>query len=101
MKKIINGKLYNTDTAELIGELNNGRSYTDLGYCEDALYRKKTGEFFLHGKGGAMTRYAEWVGDCRTGGEIIIPLTIIQAMKWTEKNLTAHKYEEIFGKVEE
>ena len=46
MKKIINGKKYDTDTAEQIGYDNNGLLCSDLSYIEETLYKKKTGEFF-------------------------------------------------------
>lgn len=45
-KKIINGKLYNTETATLVGRWWNKYSIHDFKYCEESLYRKKTGEFF-------------------------------------------------------
>ena len=44
MRQIINGKMYNTDTAILIEEDWNGK--TGLGYFCEALYRKTSGEFF-------------------------------------------------------
>jgi hypothetical protein len=101
MKKIINGRMYNTDTAELVGKWDNCLSRTDFGYCEEKLYRKKTGEYFLHGKGGARSRWCEWVGNCVCDGEGIIPLNITMAKEWAENNLSADEYEEIFGEVEE
>jgi hypothetical protein len=101
MKKIINGKKYDTDTAELVGEWDNGHYYTDFSWCSEALYRKRTGEFFLHGKGGARSRWCEWVGNCVCDGEGIIPLNITMAKEWAENNLSADEYEEIFGEVEE
>ena len=47
MKKIINGKVYDTSTAERVGGWNNNCSTSDFGYCSEDLYRKRTGEFFL------------------------------------------------------
>lgn len=52
MKKIINGKKYDTDTAKEVGYSNNGLLSTDIDYIEETLYQKKTGEFFLYGEGG-------------------------------------------------
>ena len=101
MKKIINGRMYNTDTAELMGEWYNGLSRTDFWYCEEKLYLKKTGEYFLYGRGGARSRWSEWVCNCVGEGEGIIPLTITMAKEWAECNLSADEYEEIFGEVEE
>ena len=59
MKKIINGKMYNTETAKEIGSWNNGRYRSDFYYVGETLYKKKTGELFVFGEGGAASRYAE------------------------------------------
>lgn len=102
MKKIINGKSYDTNTAERVGSWDNGYPCTDFSYCSEDLYRKRTGEFFLHGEGGALSRYAEVCGDNRwSSGGRIIPLTYAAAQKWAEENLDGDKYEAIFGEVAE
>lgn len=101
MKKIINGKLYNTGTAEKVGLWSNGRSTRDFRCVYETLYRKKTGEYFLHGEGGAMTTYAENVGDMRGWGERIYPMTYDEARSWAENKLDADEYEAIFGEVAE
>lgn len=75
---------------------------TDFGHWEETLYRKSTGEYFLHGEGGPASKYAESVGQNQwRGGEKIIPLSIEAAQKWAEENLDADEYEKIFGAVEE
>lgn len=101
MKRIIDGRKYDTDTAEYMG--GNMYSYPgDFHYWCEGLYRKKNGEFFLHGEGGPMSRYSEALGNnCWGDGEDIIPLTEEEAREWAEKNLSADTYEEIFGEVEE
>lgn len=102
MKKVINGKLYNTDTAKALGTYGNGGSWRDFSHFEETLYRKKTGEFFLHGEGGPMTRYAETVGQNEwSGGAKIIPLGYAEAQKWAEANLDAEEYQAIFGEIVE
>ena len=55
MKKIINGKVYDTDTAKLIGSWDNG-IYGDLDSVSEDLYRKRTGEFFIFGHEGNEKR---------------------------------------------
>ena len=100
MKKIINGKKYDTTTATNVGEWDNG-CYGNFGYCSETLYRKKTGEFFLHGEGGASSRYSSHYGDSCGSGEQIIPLTEEAAMKWAEQRISADAYEAIFGEVAE
>ncbi len=102
MKKIINGKLYDTDTAKEIGTYYNGCGAGDFNYMYEALYRKKTGEFFLYGSGGAMTQYSISCGNnCWSGSETIIPYTEEEAKEWAEEHINADAYMEAFGTVEE
>ncbi len=101
MKKIINGKRYDTDTAKLVGHTSYGTP-GDFNYWWEGLYRKRTGEFFLQGNGGPMSKYSERIGENEwTGGQEIIPLSLEEAQEWGEKYLDAEEYEEIFGRVEE
>lgn len=102
MKKIINGKVYDTNSANNVGGWDNNRSVTDFDYCSETLYRKRTGEFFLYGEGGAMSKYSVSRGNNSwSGGEMIIPLSYEAAQKWAEKHLSGDDYESIFGEVDE
>ena len=102
MKKIINGKMYNTETASRVGDWYSPLSMRDFGYYEEMLYKKKTGEFFLYGSGNAGSKYSESCGiNARSGGERITPLTVDEAKAWAENHLDADEYIEIFGEVEE
>lgn len=101
MKKIINGKVYDTDTAKALGTWSKGDGWRDFSYREETLYRKKTGEFFLHGEGGPATNYAERVGNAWTGGSAIVPMEFSEARAWAEEKLGADEYEAIFGAVAE
>ena len=47
MKKVINGLLYNTETAKEIG-YHSENFPGDFKYVCETLYKKKTGEYFLH-----------------------------------------------------
>ena len=96
MKKIINGKRYDTETAEKIGVWDNSRSISDFDCCEETLYRKRTGEFFIHGGGGARTKYAKEEYGMYGWGEAIIPLTYDEAREWAETHLDADRYEALF-----
>lgn len=97
MKKIINGKVYNTETARLVGHWNLDESVTDFSWYEEDLYRKKTGEYFIHGSGNAASKYAEHAYGLWEGGAAIIPLTFEQARDWTEEHLEADEYIAEFG----
>lgn len=102
MKKYIEGKVYDTETAKELGWWQNTGDSRDFNWICETLYRKKTGEFFVHGEGGPNTRYSEQTGtNSWSGGERIMPMTFKEAQAWTEKHLDGDKYEEIFGKVTE
>ena len=102
MKKIINGKVYNTETAKQMAFWCNAGSWRDFHHFEETLYRKKTGEYFLFGEGGPMTKYAISTGqNSWSGGEKIIPLDYDNACRWAEEHLDGDEYEAIFGPVEE
>lgn len=101
MKKILNGKLYDTDTATEVGFYSNGYGVGDYLSFSESLYRKKTGEFFLYGTGGAGTKYCERYGNMRSGGDVIIPYTEEEAKEWAVENMDADDYMELFGVVEE
>jgi hypothetical protein len=102
MKKIIAGKMYNTETATEVHHFNNGLPYSDFKYLEESLYKKKTGEFFLAGNGGAMTKYATRHADgTYSSGENIFPLEINNAKIWAEDHMTTEKYIKVFGEPKE
>lgn len=101
MKKIINGKKYDTETATEVFEWSEG-IVTDFRYVEETLFRKKTGEYFLYGYGGAASRYARRIEDNNyASGSAIIPLTYEAAWKWAEEHMPADDYEAEFGEVPE
>jgi len=102
MKKVINGRLYDTETAKLIGLVEtNGYSVNDFQYVCEELYRKKGGEYFLYGEGGGLSRYGIWHGNSGGPGEKIMPLSYKEAVKWAETNLTGDEFIEIFGEPDE
>lgn len=101
MKKIINGKRYDTSKAKEIGYWSNNLSNRDFNHCDEWLYKKRTGEYFLYGEGGPMTRYAERVGDMWGGGSEITPLSYEDARQWAEEHLDADEYEAEFEVIED
>lgn len=100
MIKVINGKKYDTNTAKELTSFYNEE--TGFRYLEEALYRKKTGEYFIYGNGGALTKYRvpcdndSWSGSCA-----ITPITQNEAKAWVEEHCSGEEYIEIFGDVEE
>jgi hypothetical protein len=95
MKRIIQNRKYDTETATMLGLDGGGDGFRSW---HEELYRKRNGEFFLYGNGGPMTRYATTCdGGGWTGGEAITPLTPEAARQWAEEHLDADDYEGIFG----
>lgn len=74
MKKVIRGRLYDTETAKPIGSTSG---------TGETLYRKRTGEYFL----GA--------------GDRIKPLAYDEARKWAENALDGDEWFAEFGDLEE
>lgn len=101
MKRIIDGKIFNTETADPIESYSNGLSYRDFRNMSETLYRKKNGEFFLCGEGGPMTKYRERCCDMWSGGKNIIPITKDEAREWLERYSDVDTYIEVFGEPEE
>jgi hypothetical protein len=95
MKRIIQNRNYDTETATLLGVDGGGDGFRSW---HEELYRKRNGEFFLYGQGGPMTRYAHACDSgAWTDGEAITPLTPEAARQWAEEHLDADDYEELFG----
>lgn len=102
MKKIINGRSYDTETAREVASWGNAGWWNDFEHLEETLYQKKNGEFFLFGEGGPMTKYAVSTGqNTWSGGSKIIPMSYDAAREWAEEKLSADKYESIFGEIAE
>lgn len=105
MKKIISNKRYDTDKATYIAEISSrdqGIGPSDFSFWAETLYQKRTGEFFLFGEGGPMSKYSQpYENDGSQSGYKIIPLTLGQAKQWAEKAMDADEYETTFGPVEE
>lgn len=101
MKKVINGAVYNTDTAEFLG--GYGRNLDDrLSKVVEDLYRTKSGKFFIHGIGGPASKYAKQTGQNNwSGDEKIIPMSADTAREWAEEHLSTEMYTAAFGEPEE
>lgn len=86
MKKVIDGKLYNTETAEQLAEYWNGLSHMDFGFCIEVLYKTPKGNYFLNGEGGPLTRYSVRSAKTWSGGEDIIEYSREEALEWLSQN---------------
>jgi len=101
MKKVINGKLYDTEKATFIGRYTYSHE-GDFNFLCQELYVTKSGNFFIAGEGGAMSRYASSTGqNSVSGGEDIEVLTKEEALAWAEEHLPVDEFEEHFDDIEE
>ena len=101
MKKVINNKVYDTETAKLLESSDNGFPRNDFNYFEESLYRTKSGNYFLYGEGGGLSRYGVWHGNSGGPGEKIMPMSYDEATEWAQKNLDGDDYIRLFGDPED
>lgn len=87
MKRIINGKKYDTETAKVVINCESNFAKSSPIYFCRKLYQKTTGEFF------------EWFYNS-SGDDKITPLSNSEVKLWVEINANM-RYEELFGEVEE
>lgn len=86
MQRVINRELYDTDRAEQIAQHAPNTDRGDFYYLIETLYKTSGGEYFLHGEGGAATKYAKPCnGGGTTGGAEIEPLNEEAALDWCEE----------------
>lgn len=96
MKKVIEKKIYNTETAQEIANYSYS-NHSDFNYIDETLYVTKKGNFFLHGKGGAASRYAKSDGNMSYGSSEIIAMTEDEAYHWLEENGMTEEIETYFS----
>jgi hypothetical protein len=98
MRKKIKGRVYYTGTAQHLGTwYTQGIDWNDDYYCEERLFRTKSGAYFVHGSGGAATRYAQQKNGKWYPGEDITALTYNAAKQWARQKLSPDEYEQAFG----
>jgi len=87
MIQVIDGKRYNTETAESIHEHSNGHFVGDFRFRTKDLMRTKLGAWFLHHVGGAMSDMSVNVGNNGRGGsEDIEPVSDDDAYGFLESH---------------
>jgi hypothetical protein len=97
MKRIIRGKRYDTATAKPVTSYWNGLPTSDFNTVTETLYLTDRGQWFLHGEGGPMSRWAEPAGDMMGSGERIQLLTPHEAAAWMEAHNKVEALEEFLG----
>jgi len=97
MKKVIHGRIFDTDKAELICKIEEGQAGS-FNYFEADLYQTpKSHRFFLSGEGGPMTIFAKRCSDGLTSGsEGIIALTEEQALEFAERHANVDILQKFF-----
>lgn len=101
MKKIINGRVYESEKAKQVGVTwESTQDAGDPGRYTEALYRKRNGEHFLHVLGGPESPYRRAVGPKQwTGLEDIRPLSAEEARMWAEEHMAPEAYADAFGAI--
>lgn len=90
MKRIINGKLYNTETTKLIAKGESTTDHSDFGYYCKQIHKKKTGEYFLYEYGFVYACGYTWE-------EKIIPLEVQQVKELLAEMDEVDAYNNEFG----
>jgi len=98
MKKVINGKVYNTETAKEIYSDWNGQS--GWTYYSETLFKSKKGVYFICESGGPMTHMAVPCGNNTwSGSSEIYLLSIEKAKKWLEEKNAIEELVEEFSDI--
>lgn len=97
MKKIQEGLVYDTETANFVAEVNNGYEEQNFNYWVEELYRTDNGRWFVHKAGGGNTQYATKYGNMRCFGEQIEVLDEAGVKSWLERHNRVKAYEKYFG----
>ena len=87
MKKAINKRVYNTETASLV-EVFEQYENRCVEIRTEKLYRKRDGEYFLYRKTNLSVSNTD---------EVIIPLSREQAMRWIKKRFGEECVALVFG----
>ena len=91
MRKIVNGLLYDSETAVCVASYSFGLLGEPTSYSE-SLFRTSKGNWFLCGAGGPQSPYP--------GREDLLPLSAFDAKNWLDAKGYIEPRERIFGRVE-
>lgn len=97
MRKIIDERLYDTETAEEIGSWGRGVPFEE-DYESHVLYRKSNGEFFLLNEISNESRVWAYVRQDRLDKSWQIEkISTLEARRLVAERLDTSIYEELFG----
>ena len=68
MKKVIDGKLYDTNTGIKVIAMDNGKYSDDFNNYNATIYRTKKGALFIFEDGGAYSKMGRTLGSGASGG---------------------------------
>jgi hypothetical protein len=98
MQKVINGKRYNTETAEEVCSWSDGQGKGDFNWHETSLYRTAKGAWFVAGEGGPMSQWRRSTGqNSWGGGDGLNPIDHDEARMLLEEHGTAEQCAEYFA----
>jgi hypothetical protein len=100
MKRILDGKIYDTETATLRADIsgNDGAlPSNEFEWQHTGLYVSPRGTYFIAGRGGARSRWAKPMGLGTGPGEGLIIISDAEARNLFEKFGDMDKYAEYFG----
>ncbi|QDZ26599.1 hypothetical protein [Noviherbaspirillum sp. UKPF54] len=103
MKRVVDGKTYDTETASEICQLPCNAHAGDFRWHETYLFQTKNGRFFLAGCGGPLTMWAKSVeGNGKTSGSGLRPISPEEArLHMEEAECSTEEFDEVGLAVEE
>lgn len=100
MKKIMSGKLYDTELANKVVIADNGYEPNEPEYYQEILYKTNKGSYFLYAHGGIASKYAAHVGEKAVPGQTMIAMTEVKAKEWALKYLDVDTFLLVFRDTE-
>jgi len=83
---VIDRKKYNWKEATLVARMENEHNCSDFRFEEEELYRTKKGNWFMYGRGGALSKYSQPCGNGSSNGSAWEALEDYEAQDWLEEN---------------
>ena len=97
MKTTIDRKVYDTATATLVAGDESVIGTGDFQWWLEEIYLTAKGCWFLFGRGGGMTKYADHQDGHSSEGKRSIPMTRLEALDWCEEHRAQEAIDQHFG----